>query len=269
MSATALRRSAVVLTLALLCLVPAIAHADSWLPPTRKVHLAADRSARFVVIPGDHRFYEEGDLREARRRRPRGHLYRRGPRGEWRRVWNARLVNNVAPVSAMLAPGGAHVVTFDNWAGIGTGDDVIAVYDASGRLVRSFSLRDLLPDVYIRALPWSYGSIYWAGEHRFSEDGRRLNLSVNVPSDDEGALFGTEHHVEFEIELETGRILPPDPQAWAAAHGEACRLSASRPEGWWAIYSNGSRPAAQWPPFPADCKPSPASAAGARGPGLR
>lgn len=92
----------------------------------------------------------------------------------------------------MIAPGGAHLVTFDNWAGIGVGGDVIVIYDATGRLVRSLELRDFLPDHYIRALPWSFGSIYWAGEHHFSDDGRRLILSVNIPGD-EGDIFGTEH----------------------------------------------------------------------------
>ena len=167
-----------------------------------------------------------------------------------RLVWRGQLANCIAPVSALVAPAGRYVVTFDNWAGIGVGPNIIVIYDAAGAIIRSLALRDFLPDHYIRAFAWSYGSVYWSGEHRFSPSGEHMILAVRVPNEADIGIFAAERHIDFQIELSSGRVIPPDPSAWANASNEACRIVASNQPGWHVLYDPPLSPEPRWPPFP-------------------
>jgi hypothetical protein len=217
----------------LACAAPA--WADSWLPATVKTYEAADHSARLTVSPrgieSPLKYFEDKvDGTEPAGQKPgaepaaTGVLEVRDGAG-WKIVWKRALVNDVAPVHALVAPGGRWVVTFDNWHSMGWGDDVVVIYGGDGTRVRSLSLNDLLPKDYVEALPRSVSSIWWSGEHRFSPDEATLLLQIVIPGDtDEDKRV----YVELPVRLADGRVLTPDTEAWRAALAQASRVAAQK-----------------------------------------
>ena len=161
------------------------ASADTWTTPGRETVESSNGQWRLVVIP---KLPDNG---------PRAELYRRSPPGTWALVQRWTLVNEVCPVSALVANDGT-VVTFDNWASMGYGDDVVVIYRPDGTLVRQLGLNDLLEQEDIQQLRRSVSSIWWSGEHRIDEQQRRLVLQI--------AAQRTE---EVPLSLETGEVLVP------------------------------------------------------------
>jgi len=204
-------------------------HADQWVPPKIETYLSSDGASRLTVIPRgiesplayfqdklDGR--EKAGQRKGDNDRPRGRL-ERNDQGVWRLVWEQPLVNDVSPVSALVADGGGYVVTFDNWHSAGFGDDVVVIYDKNGRVLKSLSLTDILPEEYVKALPRTVSSLWWAGEHRIV--GTELVLSVVVPSED--AFLGDRTYVEMHVDLTTGQPIPPHGPVWDNALASARR----------------------------------------------
>lgn len=221
------RRPIFLLILALAGLAFAgVARADSWAPPRVQTYVSTNGAVRLTVTPrrpASALAYFE-DLSAGRRpagqragsgqASAEGVVERRDPGGGWAVQWRGPLVNDVAPVSALVADDGAYVVTFDNWHFVGFGDNVVVIYDAGGHVVRSLVLSDFLPEDYVAALPRSVSSIQWGGAHRIAGD--RLILAVRVPSA-EG--MGEEHPFYFELEvaLVSGRPAPLAGPAWERA----------------------------------------------------
>ncbi|HEX6160586.1 MAG TPA: energy transducer TonB [Thermoanaerobaculia bacterium] len=110
---------------------------------------------------------------------PRADLYTKAGGGRWQRVARWQLVNEVAPVSAIVANDGT-VVTFDNWHAMGHGDDVVVIYRPDGSLVRKLGLADLLEEEDISQLSHSVSSISWSGTHRVDEGKRVLLLEIDA-----------------------------------------------------------------------------------------
>lgn len=201
--------------------------ADTWLPPTVKQYYSAERDVRFTVVPrglsSPLAYFEDlvGGRENAGQAEngeaiARGVLEERTGADSWEKVWAGPLVNDVSPVSAMVAPNGQHVVTFDNWHSIGRGQHVIVIYDRQGRVIRSLELSDIIPPEWIRGLRHSVSSTSWAGEHRFS--GKHLILEVILPST--GGRSGESAFVDISLNLETGAVSPVDQNAWASALGK-------------------------------------------------
>lgn len=197
------------------------AYGDSWAPAETQVFYSRAGDVRLTVIPHDIGSPLEyfGDSR-AHDGRARGLLERRNTSGDWHAVWNRSLLNDVAPVSALVGAGGRYVVTFDDWHFIGTREHVVVVYDQSGLPLWSLSLTDILPDFYVRALPRSVSSIDWGGEHRLSSNLESLVLQITVPE-------GANHYVELRLDLANGRITPQDNEEWQAALNTARRVAQS------------------------------------------
>ena len=57
-------------------------------------------------------------------------------------LWRSALVNRVCPTHALVTDDGQRAVTFDNWGGVGYGDDVLAFYGPNG-LVKKYSLEEI------------------------------------------------------------------------------------------------------------------------------
>lgn len=201
------------------------ARADSWELPKVESYFSSDRQWRLEVRPrpiesqlkyfGDAVEGREpaGGLAGATQTSANASLQRlRGER--WTTVWEGPLLNDVAPVSVLVAPDG-RFVTFDNWHSTGYGPKTVVIYDAAGRSVRSMGLKDFLPPAYVAILGRSVSSILWSGEHRISRDGRRVLVNVYAPQDDERGK--PMKYVDIAFELETGRQLPNTGKAWAAA----------------------------------------------------
>src|SRR3546814_11625952 len=88
--------------------------------------------------------------------------------GHWLTVWKAPLANDVAPVDAVVSNAGVSM-TFDNWHGLGWGDDALVFYSADGSQIRKFGLAAFLPGFYVEALPRTVSSIHWRGEPHIDE----------------------------------------------------------------------------------------------------
>ncbi len=211
---TAARRWALAAGLGVICL--GAARADSWLPACPKAYLAPSGAYRFIVMPRGPldtlSCTRAADQPEFAGRLSSWHratgILERQTGGRWVPVWAHELSNEVSPVQAAVSDTG-RVATFDNWHGVGWGDDVVVLFDTQGRLVRQMGLADFLPRTYLHALPQSVSSILWGGEHAFTADGQSLQLQVVVPdADPSRPRPGDERPplVTLLVEADTGRV---------------------------------------------------------------
>jgi hypothetical protein len=209
--------------------------ADSWMPAKVEIYYSTDKQARFTVTPrgiSTPLAYFEDAVKgkptpgQARGANPAASgLLERLDHGVWTTVWRIKLINDVAPVGAMVSPDGRYVLTFDDWHFVGTGDHVVVIYGRDGQMIRVLKLSDLVPIDWAHALPRSVSSIAWAGEHRFTDDGERLMLSVVIPkvgtggfeADDEGATT----YANLPLNLADGAVLTPSNEAWSQALASA------------------------------------------------
>lgn len=208
---------------AVLLAAPVPAVADSWLPPQSQTYVSAHKTARLLVQPrvvDDRLEYFQTKVAGGTLagRQPRG-LVERLVGGKWVRAWEGPLVNETAPVSALVSDDGAYAITFDNWHSMGLGDNVVVIYRRDGKVVRALALSDILPDDYVRALPRSVSSLWWSGEHRL--EGGQLLLQVVVPSNSN--LDAKRQYVQLAVDLASGQVAPPAGAAWERA------MAAARP----------------------------------------
>ena len=201
------RLRSTVLATAAFALVSASVRGDDWMSPTTVVTPSANGQYRVTVVPrlppvlpGSPKATEHAG--EAPRL-PLARVEHRDAGGAWRLVWQQPLVNEVAPVSVLLADDASFLVTFDNWHAMGYGDDVVAIYDQRGQLVRKLSLEQILPPERLRDVPVSVSSRWWSGKHRLLEGDRVLELQVVRKRADPNAQPG---YSTIRIRLADGRL---------------------------------------------------------------
>jgi len=119
-----------------------------------------------------------------------------------KKIWKIQLDNEVSPVSALISNDGDYVITFDNWHGVGYGDNVVAIYSGlTGKLIKKLGLSDFLTESDIYNLPASTSSIHWHGTHQIDYDKKQLLLKVVKPSKNKDQYF------DVHIDLTNGAIL--------------------------------------------------------------
>lgn len=173
-------RQTLLLLLGLLLLASPAA-ADSWLPPTETETSSPDGGYVLVVTPRVRSFFEGlrtiggmgGDQPS------RGTLYRR--EGTKRTlVWQALLTNPWAPVEVLVADGGQHVVTLDNWHSMGYGDNVVAIHGPDGGLVAKRSLAELIGEENLPRIQASVSSLWWREDEWLDPEAGDLLLITKV-----------------------------------------------------------------------------------------
>jgi hypothetical protein len=118
-----------------------------------------------------------------------------------KRLWNVRLVNEVAPVSALVSNNGDYVIAFDNWHRLCYGDDVVSIYSGqTGTLIKKLGLSDLLTESDIYNLPASTSSIQWHGIHQIDYEKSELILKVVKPGK-------YEQFFDVRVNLKDGTVL--------------------------------------------------------------
>lgn len=193
------------------------AQADSWALPKEETVCSKNNKYCLKVIPkkleSQLSYFKDkvegtdnaGADKKAKKNYCRGIFYSRNSSGGLRKLWEAKLVNEVSPVTVLVSDQGDYVVTFDNWHGVGYGDDAVTIYAATdGRLIRKFGLSDFLTESDIYELPASTSSIHWGGTHRVDEVKNQLVLQVTKGRrsfEKEAEFF------EIRAELSTGKIL--------------------------------------------------------------
>jgi ankyrin repeat protein len=166
------------LALMTICLaVPA--DGDSWAFPERGEVMSPQESARFTIIPRrDFGIANKG---------PYGILERKTDDGSFERLWVARLANRTRPASAVVSDSGKFVVTRDEYGNLGYGDHVIVVYGERGRMLRSWSLSDLLTEEESNGLRGSVSSIWWScGSARIDDAESRLSIGIRAEIPERG-----------------------------------------------------------------------------------
>lgn len=189
------------LALVALALFPALAGADDWPAPVAKTTESANGRYRVSVLP---RLSTEPGAGQ-RPVHPLARVERLVSPGHWQLVWQRPLVNEVAPVSALLADDASYLVTFDNWHAVGYGEDVVVIYDRRGELVRKLSLEQILSPERLRQVPMSVSSRWWGGKHRLVQGDLVVELQVVEPRPD---ATSTPTYSAIRIRLSDGVLLP-------------------------------------------------------------
>ena len=173
-----------------LILIAARAIADQWLPPTPQTYTSDFGSYRLTVFPRQIEsplaFFQD----KTEGTEPAGAVANAPTRCEatmerlvgnhYEELWRHALVNDVAPVTALVSDRSGTFVTFDNWHSIGCCRDTIVIYDAAGGVVRMFALKDLFTKTEIGQFERTVSSIHWGGEHTFRwvDDDEVVELAV-------------------------------------------------------------------------------------------
>jgi hypothetical protein len=154
-----MRRYAAIV-IALILLAGLNLRGDEWRVPT--VQNIFSENGRFFVrlVPGTRPYETECGARGLPKsaRNARGLFYAQDGDRDFRLVADVELRNPISPVYAVVTDSG-NLVTFDNWYCIGHGD-AIAVYESSGKLVRSISLSELYPSTF-SAIPRTRSGLLW------------------------------------------------------------------------------------------------------------
>ena len=113
---------------------PAVA--DSWMSPYTRRFKSANGKFMATAVPGERR---KGPLR------PQLTVRAADAPDNAPALWAAELSNKAAPIDVLVTDDGRHVITFDNWYGVGYGDDVVAFY-SGGRQLAKYSLEQILSE---------------------------------------------------------------------------------------------------------------------------
>jgi hypothetical protein len=162
-------------TLTLLLLIASPVHSDTWSLPTPMTYTSREGQFRLTVFPrrlaGQLRYFEDS----VEGRELAGQKLGEQPRCEavleklvadhYEQLWRKPLVNDVAPVNALVSDLDGAFVTFDNWHSMGWGENTIVVYSGSGDVRKRLQLTDFLSEKEFEQLPRSVSSIHWSGEH--------------------------------------------------------------------------------------------------------
>lgn len=217
--------SRAVLAFAALCgLAATPAHADSWAMPGIETYVSANGRYRLTVVPreiGSQLAYFDAKVRGETLPEPEGPSGRFEKRdgAQWVPVWSRTLVNEVAPVEALVSDDGQRVVTFDNWHSVGHGDHVLVLYGAEGALVRSLRLDEIVPAYFIDGIPASVSSIHWRrGEPHLVGPG--LELRVSGPRSDIGS--GDDDGFPVRVSLADGSVEAIAPALMAELGPQMC-----------------------------------------------
>lgn len=186
-------RASLGMTSVLLALLAFAVRADSWLPPSVRHYPSATSGHVFIVEPN----LMSGAVAEF----PKGRLVTAS--GEL--VWERRLLNEVAPVSALVSADARFVVTFDNWQAVGYGRHVLVIYDADGQLIRSLTLSDIVGASGVKRFRASIGSRWWAGEHHFESP---QVLALQVYAEGSSIIDAQPRFDIVRVRLQDGAVLP-------------------------------------------------------------
>lgn len=205
-------------TLSLLWSAASLCVADSWRLPTRETFYSKNSRFAVTIVPkqlaGQLEYFEDkvqgrpdaGAAEGVPNNWPRAFVYSVHPNDQLNLVSEFKLVNEVAPVTALVSDDGRYFATFDNWHSLGFGADTIVIYRTDGSLIRSLSLEDVLTTEDIEVLPRSISSIDWGGEHYIDEGSQLLVLRIQRCTRFDRCL---EKSAEVAIHLADGTLLRP------------------------------------------------------------
>ena len=168
------------------------AEADSWAAPDVQEVFSASRDHFVRITPGKSLGDTVGFGGSKKGPYAKAEFYARKPDRSYALTQSIELINPIAPAQFFVSNNG-HLITIDNWHNVGFGR-VVALYDARGTLVQSYTLEDLFSPAEIAAFPVSVSSRHWhQGPVYINRDQPTLYLMVGSRRD-------------LVIGLETGRF---------------------------------------------------------------
>ena len=111
-------------------------------------------------------------------------------------IWERNLLNDICPVSAIVANDASSIVTLDDWYIKGYGKNVLVVYDEKGDAKKSYSLSEISPypiDNYMTSLT----SIWWHSGVKYI-DNERIEIKFYTESQDSILKIYNTKLFEFE-----------------------------------------------------------------------
>ncbi|HEY8933825.1 MAG TPA: hypothetical protein VIM65_01335 [Cyclobacteriaceae bacterium] len=178
-----MRKIPILIILILACFNQALS--DRWLPPKVTDYYSANKKyfARIVprTVPENYYVWRKASVSEKKKFLPsdtavvqcHAIMYKKTQSGD-SILWTRKLINAMAPVSAIVSDDGGYLVTFDNWHSVGYGVDVMVFYDKKGDLVKRHMLEDISP-FPINDYPTSISSLWWRCGQQFV-DNRRVEI---------------------------------------------------------------------------------------------
>lgn len=202
-----------ILLAAALVAVPAIARADSFVPPTLvETRSPLDRAAVTVIPARLSCGVGEAGCEPAARA-----VLDIVNGAERTASTTVRLVNSEAPGLALVTDDGERLLTVNDYAGAGFGPNVIVIYRRDGSVVRRLAIEDILPEAYVAGLPRTVSTIRWWGDTPSIEpDAHVATIPINLVVPD-GQEFLGRRSLPLRLDLDTGELEKPAGPAWNAA----------------------------------------------------
>ena len=150
-------------------------------------------------------------------------------RGGWRGPSRTVLLRNTeAPGQALVTDDGTRLLTINDYASAGHGDNVLVLYGEQGEVIAHYGLADFLPQDYINGLPRTVSTLRWWSDPVRIDDAKRRAivslLAVNGEGDWQRSL--RDGGIEIALDLDTGAIERPSGERWENA------LNCARANGW-------------------------------------
>jgi hypothetical protein len=180
------------------CLIVAVAilsvgaRGDTWDFPNVEVVTSPDRSGLVRVVPGGSnatavvmRFSDS--------------------QREYRRIAEVQLSNLLAPVAVLVTNNARYIVTFDDWGYLGSGRNVVVVYDSNGKCLKSWSLSDIFTEDEIRTFTQTASSTWWRGKVAVLE-AAGFHPKIEIFPPERGWKFGGSRNPASPIYLELSTL---------------------------------------------------------------
>jgi hypothetical protein len=133
----------------------AVARADDWAAPTTKYVKSESGRYRAVIVPG---------AADGKKRAGSITLYDDVDAVHPKRLYQRKLVNEVAPVQILVADGG-QLVTVDEWSKAGY-KHVVVIYDKKGKVVVDCALEQVLLAEEILTVDETESSRWWRAKEQ-------------------------------------------------------------------------------------------------------
>ena len=197
------------------------ARADSFMPPSVTETRSPQGTAMVTVIPAMLSCaVGEEDCEPAARavvERLQG-PFKAGSR-------TVALVNAQAPSLALVTDDAERLLTVNDYASAGFGENVLVVYDDHGAIIARHALGDFLPDDYINGLPRTASTLRWWAAPPVIEPGTHIaTISLHLVGPEPWG--GAGKALALRLDLDTGHIERPSGPAWEAA------LNCARAHAW-------------------------------------
>lgn len=166
-----------------------ISLADSWAAAQTREVFSASREYFVRIVPGNSLGDVVGFAGAKKGKYAHAEFYRRNASRGYVLTQEVSLLNPIAPVEFFVSDNG-HLATVDNWHNLGYGE-VVSVFDAKGKLIRSWKLAELFQADEIERFSHSVSSIHWREGPVYvrPDDGRTLLVTHKSGGD---FLFGLE-----------------------------------------------------------------------------